>query len=103
MSIDTLVHQIRQATDFQKNKIRLREQVENDLLIPHGDGMFRASPELISFLAVWDQDELYIEDVYHNPIKCNREQLLESCKQQYQKVMNRWHNQHEQIQRARKV
>jgi hypothetical protein len=50
-----------------------------------------------------EQTGLTLEDIYSNPVKCNREQLLESCKQQYQKVMNRWHNQHEQMQRARKV
>jgi hypothetical protein len=28
---------------------------------------------------------------------------LESCKQQFQKVMNRWHVQHEQLQQIRKI
>lgn len=103
MSINTLVGEIKQATDFQKNKLKLKEQVETDLLVAHESGLFKTSPELIAFLSCWDQPELFLEDVYGNPIRCQRDALLNQCKQQYQKVMNRWHNQYEQLRQVRKI
>jgi hypothetical protein len=103
MSLTSLVEQVRQSTDYQKNKIRLREQIQTDLLIAHESGLFQITPELIAFLSCWDQDELYLEDHYGNPVKCNRPVLLESCKQQYQRVINRWHTQYEQLQQIRKI
>ena len=103
MPIEDLVVQIQQATDYQKNKLHLRQQVQADLLVPHHGGLFRASPELMAFLHAWDHDELYLEDSQGNPIRCERDELLADCKQRFHMVMNRWHAQDEQLRRRRKV
>ena len=103
MSLNTLVDQVRQSTDYQRNRKRLRDQIQTDLMIAHESGLFKITPELIAFLSVWDEDILYLEDQYGNPIKCNRPVLLEACKQQYQRVINRWHVQHEELQQVRKI
>lgn len=103
MSIQNLVDQIRQSTDYQKNRQLLREQMHNDLLFAHNSGLFKATPELIAFLSAWDTDTIYIEDQYGNPIECNRLALLDLCKEKNQRVMNRWHVLHEQLQTVRKI
>ena len=103
MGINDIETEIRQATDYQRNKQLLREQVQTDLLFSHSDGLFRASPELISFLSVWDQDELFLEDEYHNPVRCNRHDMLDQCRRHYQKILNHWHSEHEQLQKIRKI
>ena len=103
MSLDQLVAQVRQATDYQTNRNKLKQQIESDLLLTHGDGLFRATQELISFLSCWESDEIFLEDQYGNPIQCDRQQLLEQCKERYQQVMNRWHVQHEQLRQIRKI
>ena len=101
--IDQLVNEIRLATDYQTNKRILREKIQTDLQVTHNGGLFKVSPELIAFLNSWDTEELFLEDTYNNPIKVNRNEFLELCKQHYQMVMNTWHIQHEEIRRARKV
>ena len=103
MSIDQLIAQVRQSTDHQRNRRRLREQAQADLLVTHGEGLFRATPELIAFLATWEQDELYLEDEYQNPVRCDRPVLLQRCREHHQRVINRWHTQHEQLSRVRKI
>lgn len=103
MSLDQLVAQVRQATDHQSNREKLRQQIETDLLIPHGDGLFKATPELIVFLNNWEDDDIIVEDQYHNPIRCDRKQLLQECRERYQMVMNRWHMQHDQLSKIRKI
>lgn len=101
--IDQLVKDIRQATDFQANKRILKEKIKTELHVPYGDGLFYVTPDLLSFLATWPEEELFLEDVYENPVKVNRTELLTLARQHYTAVMNAWHNQHEQIKRIRKI
>lgn len=101
--IDQLITQIKQSTDYQINKKILREKIQTDLHFAYNGGLFKSSPELISFLACWTSDEVFIEDTYQNPIKVNRQEFLELCTQHYQTAMNSWHIQHEELKRTRKV
>lgn len=98
-----LVNNIKKSTDYQSNKKILQEKMQTDLHLPYNNGLFKVSPELISFLAVWESDSIFLEDVYQNPIQIDREEFLAKCKERYQMVMNAWHIQHEEIKRARKV
>ena len=101
--VELLVNQIRQATDFQKNKIILREKIQTDLHLAHCGGLFKITPELIAFVKTWPVDELYLEDTYNNPIKVDRQVFLVQAQQHYQLVMNRWHNEYEELKKIRKL
>lgn len=100
---EQLVEQIRVATDYQKNKLELREKIQADLHFAYNGGLFKASQELIGFLNAWDSEEIFVEDTYQNPIKANREELLITAIQHYQIAMNAWHVQHEELKRIRKI
>jgi hypothetical protein len=102
-NVDLLVKQIRQATDFQKNKLILREKIQTDLHLAHAGGLFKITPELIAFVKTWPVDELYLEDTYNNPIKIDRQTFLVQAQQHYQLVMNRWHNEYEELKKIRKI
>jgi hypothetical protein len=101
--INQLVEQIKQSTDYQTNKRILREKITTDLHFAYNGGLFKATPELFSFVVCWNFEELFLEDTYQNPIKINRKEFIEVCGQHYQMVMNRWHIEHEELKRARKV
>jgi len=101
--IEKLVAQVRQATDYQINKHQLRERIQTDLHFAHNNGLFKVTPELIAFVATWPEDKIFLEDVYQNPIEIERQRFLELAQQHYQKVMNTWHQQHEELKRIRKV
>ena len=102
-SINDLVKSVRLATDYQKNKRILKEKIITDLHMPYSNGLFKISPELLAFVATWPDDVLYIEDVYENPIKLNRNEFLNLARQHYQTAMNEWHQQHEELKRIRRV
>jgi hypothetical protein len=101
--INELVNQIKQSTDYQTNKRILREKITTDLHVAYNNGLFLVKSDLISFLTTWPSDELFLEDTYQNPIKINRKEFLTICQGHYQQVMNRWHIEHEELKRARKV
>lgn len=101
--LNQIVEEIRLATDFQINKRILREKTQTDLHMTHNRGMFKITPELLAFVQTWPVDELYIEDIYENPIQINRQVFLVTAQQHYQTVMNRWHHEYEELKKIRKV
>lgn len=103
MEIQSIVDQVKQATDFQINKRLLKEKVKTDLSVPYNNGMFSISKELIAFVSIWPEDQLFLEDVFENPILINKTEFLELAIQHYQKVMNSWHQQHEELKQIRKI
>lgn len=100
---EQLINQIRLATDYQKNKRELREKILTDLHLTYNGGLFLIDSGLLAFLATWHNDELCLEDVYKNPIKINREELLSQARQHYQSTMNAWHIEHERLKQIRKI
>ena len=102
-TIETLVTEIRQSTDYQANKRTLREKVQTDLHFTHNGGLFKVTPELLAFVKTWPVDEMYLEDVYENPIKIDRQVFLVTAQQHYQTVMNTWHQQYEELKTKRRI
>lgn len=101
--IDSLVEEIRLATDYQKNKKILYEKIQTDLHITHNGGLFKVTPELLAFVKTWPIDELYLEDVYQNPIEIDRQIFLVTAQQHFITVMNRWHQAHAELKKIRKI
>lgn len=101
--INDLVEEIRLATDYQKNKHILREKIQTDLHLAHSGGLFKITPELIAFVKTWPVDELYLEDVYQNPIQIDKQVFLVMAQQHYQTVMNQWHQAHAELKKIRKI
>jgi hypothetical protein len=101
--IENLVAQVRQATDYQINKRILREKIQTDLHFAHNGGLFKITPELLAFVQTWPINDLYLEDTYQNPIEIDKQVFLITAQQHYQKVMNRWHQEHSELKRARKI
>lgn len=101
--IESLVKEIRQATDYQINRRILREKIQTDLHMAHSNGLFKITPELLAFVKTWPVDELYLEDIYQNPVCIDRQTFLVTAQQHYQTVMNRWHQEYEELKKIRKI
>lgn len=101
--LENLTSEIRRATDYQINKKILREKIQIDLHVPFNGGLFLVTQELITFLTVMQDEILYLEDTYHNPIEVDRLGLLILAREHYQRVMNTWHQQHAELKKLRKI
>ena len=101
--IDQLVEQVRLATDYQINKEILREKILTDLHLPYRGGLFLVTQGLLAFVATYRYTTMYIEDTYHNPIEVDRDEFRNICEEHFQKVMNRWHQEHNELKRIRKI
>jgi hypothetical protein len=103
MNAEDIVKQIKQATDYQINRSILREKIQTDLHFAHNGGLFKITPELLAFVQTWPIDELYLEDTYQNPIRIDKQIFLVTAQQHYHKVMNRWHQEHAELKKIRKI
>lgn len=103
--LENLTAEIKRATDYQINKRILREKILTDLHVPYNGGLFRVTPEIIVFANLQTLNEnFYLEDAYGNPIHITSpKEFTELCMEHYQKVMNRWHQEHNELKRIRKI
>lgn len=100
---DQLVEHVKQATDYQLNRILLKEKILEQLHMPYENGMFKLTPALLAFVSTWPTEILYLEDVYENPIEINKQVFLVKAQQHYQATMNFWHTEHAKLKQIRKV
>jgi hypothetical protein len=98
-----ILSQVKQATEFQINKLALSERIKTQLHLAYNQGLFFITPELIGFLNAWDSTELVLMDSYGNPVKINRPEFLAQAKQHYQTVLNDYYIEYERLRTIRKV
>lgn len=105
MNFNSVQEQAHSAFSFKVNKKALEEIIDQRLLIAYtyqtNSGMFKATPELMSFLNLWSDDEIVIKDVYDSPILVNRVELLDQLKQVYQQAMNYWYFEYSKLKKIR--
>lgn len=104
MDIQNIKDLAERRFDHAVYRLRLREQIQTQLIITHNGGMFKATPELISFVSLWDPQtpDLFLEDIHGNPIKCNRTVLKKELEEAYQYAMNAWHQEFESSKKIRR-
>lgn len=71
-------------------KINLKERYESRLIITMGDGSFRVTPELLTFLSLYGNSDVTLLDMYENPVRVNARQLFDGAKTLYDTVMIDW-------------
>jgi hypothetical protein len=101
--LDPILQHIKLQTNYQTNKIILREKIQTDLHFTYAGGLFKVTPELIAFTSVWPDEDFFLEDSYQNPIPIKKTEFLTIATQHYQKVMNFWNIEHDKIKKLRKV
>jgi 4-alpha-glucanotransferase len=96
MSTKILVDNIRYRFDHNESKLYLKEKYTNKLSIAHAGGMWQITPTLLAFLAhpTNDTPYEYMVDMYNNPIKVDRQELLEIATTTYNNTLSQWHEEY---------
>ena len=94
-----------QRFDINRQRRVLREQQEELLTIAYAGGMFKIDSSLLALANTWPEQEiLFLEDSYGNPIKIEEPKLFaKECRQQWYQVMNEWHIRWQQISKYRRI
>lgn len=101
MDTNELVKDVKARFNINFQKQQLKEKYNARLIIADQGGLWKATPEIISFLSSISLDEIVILDSYDNPVKVNRQQLLKVVNDTYNSVMIEWHNEFKKLENNR--
>lgn len=101
MDTKTLITEAKARFSFNASKTYLKDKYTSKMLFADQNGLWIASPELLTFLDSANSDELVLLDSYGNPIKVNPKQLFEKTRGVYNKVMEDWYTEFEELKNSR--
>ena len=101
MQTDTLIAHARARFDHAAARRTLRERYQAKLVFGYRGGMFRATPDMITFLDLYGDDTIVVEDLYQNPIEVDAGELGRIMRQRWQEQMTAWLIEYQDISRQR--
>jgi hypothetical protein len=101
MDTKTLISEAKARFNHNSAKAQLKDKYDGRFIIAEQGGLWKASPELIAFLNVLDDNFVILIDNFNNPVQVNREQLLTVLKETYNKVMLDWYKEWKEIETVR--
>ena len=101
MDTDQLIAHARSRFDHAAARKLLQERYEAKMIFAHAGGMWRAGPDLLCLLSCCDQPELVLLDLYHAPVRVDKQELLILARQRWQEQMNAWLEEYNSISKAR--
>lgn len=101
MDIDKLIEHSRARFDHAAARRVIKEKYQSRMLFGYNGGMWRATPEMITFLSLYGDQTVIVPDLYDTPIQFVASQLREIMQAKWQEQMNAWFIEHQQINQQR--
>lgn len=101
MDPNDTVAEIRARFDHEVARRNLREKYQARLTFAHSGGLWRAGPELLNLLALYPDQHIVLEDLYHNPVRVNATELLLVAQGRWQEQMTAWLVEHHAVSQQR--
>jgi hypothetical protein len=92
-----LVLKAKERFAHQQSKLQLESKYDNQLIVANQNGLFKATPELIGFLASQTAKTVILVDEYRNPVKVKRNELLTLLNEKYSTIMEQWYDEHTEL------
>ena len=90
MDTENLIAHTRSRFDHEANRRVLREKYQAKMMLGYRGGLFRATPENIALLQIYQGQDLVMLDLYEVPIKVSASELQSLMQQCWQEQMNAW-------------
>jgi hypothetical protein len=90
MDTKQLISDVKARFNHNSAKAILMEKYKSKLLIAEQNGLWRADAQTISLLSSLDREEVVLVDTFDNPVKINRQQLLDKLKEVYYEQTTLW-------------
>ena len=101
MDTQTLLSEAKARFAHNSAKHYLQEKFSNKLLIAEQGGLWKADAQTIGFLNSFTSDTLVALDVYNNPLKIQRKELVDKLTTLYDTVMNQWYEEYKELENKR--
>ena len=90
MNTDELVAYGRSRFEHAAARRTLKEKYQAKMTFGWNGGMFKTTPEMITFLSLYNNERIVILDLYETPIEVNAKELCDLMKMRLQEQMNAW-------------
>ena len=101
MDTENLIAHARSRFDHVAAKRTLREKYQGKITFGWNSGMFKATPEMITFLSLYNDERIVVLDLYETPIEVNAKELCDIMKARLQEQMNAWLLEYEELNKNR--
>jgi hypothetical protein len=91
MDIKNLLAESKARFNHNSAKAYLAEKFKSKLIVAEQGGLWKADAETILLLNSFASANLILVDTFNNPVKVNRQQLLEKLQQTYDTTMEQWY------------
>lgn len=91
MDTKTLITEAKARFNHNAAKSLLKDKYESKLVVAEQGGLWKATPELITFLATSTDEVVILIDNFDNPVLVNRIQLHDVLHKTYNDTMTLWY------------
>ena len=102
MDVKILIKQAKARFNHNSSKAYLKDKYEAKLLVANQGGLWKATPELLTFLDSAMSESIILLDNYGHPVTVpNRQELFEKVRSTYNEVMQEWANELKELENNR--
>lgn len=101
MNTEQLLKDIKARFSHNSSKEYLKEKYQAKLIFADQGGLWKITPEFLSFLSESINKRFVMLDMYENPIKIDSTQLLSKATEIYNEVMEAWYAEYEELKNKR--
>ncbi len=97
MDTKTFIAESKARFNHNASKAYLKEKYQSKLIIANQGGLWKATPELISYLATETDSVVILMDEYENPVLVNRVLLHDALYKTYNDTMVLWYKEYTEL------
>lgn len=101
MDTKQLITEAKARFNHNSAKAYLKDKYESKLSVASQGGLWKATPELIGFLASSIDDDIVLVDAFENPVLVNRITLHDLLYKVYNEVMFLWYGEWTELEKKR--
>jgi len=101
MDTKTLLAESKARFNHNSAKAYLKEKYSSKLLVAEQGGLWKATPELLGFLATSTDEVVILIDNFENPVAVNRVKLYDVLEKTYSDVMGLWFSEWKELESKR--
>lgn len=101
MDTKTLITEAKARFNHNSAKAYLKDKYSSKLIVADQGGLWKATPELIGFLASNTDDAVILIDTFENPVLVNRIALHDVLYKAYNDTMALWYTEWKELESKR--
>ena len=101
MDTKTLISEAKARFNHNSAKDYLKEKYNAKLLVAEQGGLWRADQQTITFLSSFLNKEVVLVDTFDNPVRVNRQELMDKLCETYKTVMDEWYTEWKELESKR--